>query len=214
MTRAVALLGEVDENPAVLGLAEQERILERGLDVLNRRHRDSFLLPLAAPGDLPEFVAVCRGLQTAYPVARFLAEEFHPLPVRVAAARGEVNTAAGEPDQTDGPALDAAGELLYRARKEDRLLLVQGGSPEVDTMANALFLVLHHNMKEWTDRQCQVVRMYREQKRQREVALALGISQQSVSNSLAGAGWKALAEAEAAVQQVLAAEDKDAESRA
>lgn len=200
MTRAVALLGEIDENPAILGLEEQERILHRGLEVLNQRHRGSLLLSLATPGGLPEFVAVCRGLETAYPVARFLAEEFHPLPVRVGAARGEVNLA---PDEPDGPALDAAGELLYRARKEDRLLLIGGGNPEVDIVANALFLVLYRNMKEWTDRQCQVVRMYREQKRQREVALALGISQQSVSNSLAGAGWKALSEAETAVHGAL-----------
>ena len=72
----------------------------------------------------------------------------------------------------------------------------------LDIMANALFLVLYRDLQNWTERQCKVVRLYRRFRRQRDVAEELGVSQQSVSSSLAATGWKSLAEAEATLEAV------------
>ena len=58
-------------------------------------------------------------------------------------------------------------------------------------------------MEGWTDRQCEAVRLYRRFERQEAVAQELGVSQQAVSGSLVSAGWKTLAEAEAALRDVL-----------
>lgn len=205
MSRVVSFLGEVEENPAVLGPEALPTVLIRSLDALNRDHPGVFVAPLVSPGESGEFVAVLRDLAPVYDLWRGLAEALHPLLVRVAVTRGEVPLPVPllPADELDGPALDAAAELLYRARKEDHLLLVEGGHPSLDTLANALFLVLSRDLAGWTERQCAIVRLYRRRRRQQDVAQTLGVSQQSVSSSLAAAGWKVLDETETALRRVL-----------
>jgi len=207
MNSQVALVGEVEENPSVLGFETLQERLVQVLGELNREHAPTLLFPLAAPGGFPEFVAVLGDLSLSYRLARALAETFHPLSVRVAAAYGLVNVPppGEEPEQVDGPAMDLAAELLYRARKEDRLLVVQSGNEAVDRLVNTLTLVLYRDLQEWTARQCEVVRLYRRLGRQTEVAQHLRVSQQSVSGSLAGARWRTLTEAERVLDQALSA---------
>jgi len=223
----VALLGEIDEDPAVMGFDVLQERLPRVLAAIHREQPQAFLVPPAATAGFPEFAAVLTDLAGAYPVARRLAEEFHPLAVRTGAARGEIlippavsaspaeapaapwsgMLSGGEPltpDQLEGPAFDAAAELLYRARKENRLLLIDGLGGATDRLANTLILVLHRNLQGWTPRQCEIVRLYRIHRRQRRVADELGVTQQSVSSSLAATGWKALVEAESCLTAVLA----------
>jgi hypothetical protein len=205
MIRAVALMGEVDENPLVMGFEVLQERLIQVLKTLNQKHAESLLAPLVTPGEVPEFQAVLRDLTAAYPLTRALAEALHPLPVRMAASFGDINLPSPpDPEQTDGLAFDSAGELLYRTRKEDRMLLIRGGNDPVDTMANALLLVLYRDLQTWTERQCEVVSLYRHYRRQADVAEELGVSQQSVSSSLAAAGWKMLSEAETSLGSVLA----------
>lgn len=201
----VALIGEVEENPSVIGFETLRESLLEELDRWNVEHADSLLAPLTAPGGFPEFVGVLTDLAAAYRLARTVAETFHPLAVRMAAAQGEVVLPVADPDpeQLEGPAFDAASELLYRARKEDRLLLVEGGNPTRDALVNALVLVLYRDLQTWTARQCEVVRLYREHGRQNEVAERLGISQQSVSSSLSAARWRTLHDAERTLLAVL-----------
>ena len=227
----VAVLGEIEEDPTVLGSDDLQERLSRVLAEIHREHHRAFLVPPTAASGFPEFAAVLTDLSGAYPLARRLAEEFHPLAVRTGAARGEVvipfaphpssaeasagdppwpgGFSAGEPpgpDQLEGPAFDVAAELLYRTRKEDRLLLVDGFGGATDRLANTLILVLHRNLQGWTERQCEVVRLYRVHGRQRRVAEELGVTQQSVSSCLTATGWKALVEAEQCLGAVLAGE--------
>jgi len=206
MSRGIALLGEVEENSMVARFEALEARLPEALLEANRAAADRISIPLVRSGSFLEFAGVLQDLGAAYRVARTLAEIFHPLAVRVAAARGEVRMASPEPDMDppDGSAFDLAGELLYRTRKEDRMLLVHGGGEALDRMANAFFLQLFRNLHLWTGRQCEVIRLYRRYRRQRDVARDLGVSQQSVSSCLSAAGWKALVEAETSIESVLA----------
>ena len=206
MNEWVAVLGEIEENPMVLGFEEQEARLVRVLGELNRDFAGDLRVPFTTSSSFPEFTGALGDLASAYPLARRLAEEFHPLSVRMGAAAGGVAAPppGRESEPPEGPAFELAAELLYRARKENRLLVIDGGGTTVDRLANALFLVLCRSMQRWTDRQCEVVRLYRSLRRQREVAEALGVTQQSVSSSLSAAGWKTLEEVESVLRQVLA----------
>lgn len=206
MSRYVALVGEVEDAPLGGDLEALPRRLRDTLVRLNRDLAPELPAPLVSPGQFPEIVGVLSRLDGAYTVARALAEGLHPLPVRVAATLGTVNLPLGSTDAeaADGPAFDEAADLLYRARKEDRLLLVSGISSDVDALANALLLLLYRQLQGWTERQAQVVRLYRRHHRQQAVAQVLGISQQSVSSSLAAAGWKDLMQSEAVLESVLA----------
>lgn len=210
MARAVALLGEVDENPLVMGFeAIHDRLLET-LAALNQEHAESLVAPLAVPGEMPEFLAVLTDFRSVYPLSRTIGEALHPLAVRVAACLGEINLPpVPDPEQMDGPAFDGAADLLYRARKDDRLVMIQGENEMLDSLANALFLVLYRDLQNWTERQCKVVRLYRHFRRQQDVAEELGVSQQSVSSSLAASGWKSLAEAEATLAAVFSTYARD-----
>lgn len=203
--RGVAFLAEVVEGPggpATETLAEQ---LRRALAEFAREHASFVLTEPTLPGRTPECGGVLLHLGAAYLLARTLAETLFPFPVRAAAVWGEVTgSEPGGPDPSEGPAFERAADLLYRARRDGRLLLVQGAHPDVDRLANALVLVLHRQMETWTERQCEVVRLYRRLERQEAVGKELGVSQQSVSSSLNAAGWHALSEAEAALGEILA----------
>ncbi len=201
MSLPLAILGEVEDNPIVATLEETESRLTRLLGDLNREFAEALTAPLTPAGGLPEFSGALRDPAAAYPLARRLAEEFHPLPVRVAVAAPEFPPSLAA-RRSEDPALDAAGELLYRARKEDRLLMVRSGDPALDLLANALTLVLYRELQAWTDRQCRVVRLYRIHRRQRMVAEALGVTQQSVSGTLSSVHWKVLEEAEKSLGSV------------
>jgi hypothetical protein len=202
--KAYALLGEIEEDGRILSPEEELTRLRDGLEALNRDHARSLPVPLTLSGEVPEFAGLLTDLIPVYPLARTLAEAFHPLAVRVAVTAGEVALPV-DPAEADGPAFDAAAELLYRVRKEDRLLLYRSGSGERDVLANAMVLLLYHDFRRWTERQVQVVRLFRRYGRQQPVAESLGISQQAVSGALSAVGWRALSEAEATLESVFSA---------
>ena len=197
---AVAFLAEIE---VPLTPASWKGRLEQTLEALARDHGAKLFSPLETADRSPECSGVLVDLSAAYPLARSLAEAFFPAPVRAAAAWGEVSLSDAEADPLDAPAFESAAELLYRVRKEDRLLLIQGESPGIDAVLNALIQLLHRDMKQWTERQCEIVRRYRRERRQEAVARDLGVSQQSVSGSLVSAGWPVLVEAEAALSELL-----------
>jgi len=200
-----ALLGEMEDETSSLDRQEFQTRLGRGLAEMNNRYAAYLYAPFVLGSGFPEFSAVLRTHAPVYGMARTLAEVCHPLPLRVAVARGEIDGGleSRDAEAMDGPAFDLAGELLYRARKEERLLLVHTGDDDFDTLFNALLLLLHRNFQQWTSRQWEVVRLYRELGRQSDVAQALDISQQSVSNTLSGAGWKVVKEVEDSLTRVL-----------
>jgi hypothetical protein len=202
--RAYALLGEIEEDPALLGGEGVMALLGEVLEAHARDRGGSLLVPVAATGHVPEFAGILADPSSAYPLARGLAEAFFPLAVRTAVALGEFPDPGDGPYSLDGPPFDVAAELLYRARKEDRLLLYAVGSPPLDALANALVLLLHRDLTDWTERQAQVVRLYRRYGRQKAVADELGVSQQAVSSALTAVGWKAMVEAERTLEAVLA----------
>lgn len=209
--RHFALLGEVEEDPTVIDAAELQANLETALARINEDHAPYIHAPLVTSAGFPEFIGVLRGHTPIYLIARTLAEACYPLDVHLAMARGEITLGleTRDAEAMEGPAYDAAGELLYRARKEERLLLVETGNPPIDELLNALMLLLHRTFRHWTERQWEVVRLYRELGRQSEVAARLSVSQQSVSSTLAGAGWKVLAEVEQTLDRVLAGSDHE-----
>jgi hypothetical protein len=199
------LLGEVADDPAVLDPTELLARLQAALTALNREQAESIATPLTLSGGFPEFTGVLYTHSPIYEIARTVSDACHPLPTRIALGRGEISSGLDrlDPEAMDGPAYDLTGELLYRARKEERLLIVDTGDPRFDTLLNALMLLIQRHFEQWTSRQWEVASLYRELGRQSEVAERLQVSQQSVSSTLAGAGWKTVAEVEGALRNVL-----------
>jgi len=204
-----ALLGEVEEDLQSQDSQVLMGRLRETAALLNDQFQGAWKAPLSVSRTFPEFGGVLMTTGPLYEITRNLADASRPLPVRIGLAKGGITAGVDTRDSEtmDGPAFDRAGELLYRARKERRMLLVDTGDEEKDTLLNALMLLLQRSFQQWTDRQWEVVRLYRELKRQREVASRLNISQQSVSNSLSGAGWKVVSEVEASLTRALGAED-------
>ena len=155
---------------------------------------------------IPEFTAVLRTARPVYRMTRAVATAVRPHPVRLALARGPIlgGLDTRDAEAMDGPAFDLAGELLYRARKEDRLLVVHTGDTTFDTLFNSLLLLLTRHVDQWSDRQWEVVEAYRRLGRQNRVAEELAISQQSVSATLASAGWRTVRDVERSLDRVLA----------
>lgn len=215
--RYFAILGEVDETEGVLPTDQVCARLRGALERVNGEHAPAVFAPLTVSGGFPEFAGVLLGPAPLLRIARELTETSYPMPVRVVAAYGEITGGLESRDAEgmEGPAMDKAGELLYRARKEDRMLLLATGDARFDLLFNAAALMLHRAYRGWTERQWATVRWYRELGRQAEVADRMGVTQQSVSNALSAAGWKTVAETERALEEVLSwnARVKDNEAR-
>ncbi|NNF07120.1 MAG: hypothetical protein HKN21_10200 [Candidatus Eisenbacteria bacterium] len=198
------LLGEVEEDSTVVASQELLDRLEEALGRMNDQFSDCMFTPITRTSGFPEFIGVLTTHKPIYVLARTLAEACYPLNVHLALGKGEVHTLETEdPEAMDGPAYDLAGELLYRARRDGRLLFVDTSEPQFDDLFNALMLLVQRTFQQWTERQWQVVGLYREHGRQSEVAERLQVSQQSVSSTLAGAGWRVLAEVEDNLSKVL-----------
>ena len=200
-----ALLGEVEDESA-FDPAELHRDLGLRLAGLNGDHEPAFVAPFVLGSGIPEFTAVLRTARPVYAMTRSIAAAVRPYPVRLALARGPIlgGLETRDAEAMDGPAFDLAGELLYRARKEDRLLVVHTGDNTFDALFNALLLLLTRHVNQWSERQWEVVEAYRRLGRQNRVAEELSISQQAVSATLASAGWRTVRDVERSLERVLA----------
>jgi hypothetical protein len=198
------LLGEA-EDASAFDPAELHRDLGIRLAEINRTHESSLVAPFVLGSGIPEFTAVLRSARPIYRLTREISEAVRPHPVRLSLARGPIlgGLETRDAEAMDGPAFDLAGELLYRARKEDRLLYIHTGEPNFDTLFNALLLLLHRHVEQWSDRQWEVVDAYRRVGRQSDVAEELEVSQQAVSAALASAGWRTVMDVEKALDRVL-----------
>ena len=201
----LVLLGEIQEEPAQIDAGALESRLGAALSQLNHEFEDDIAWPFTMEKGFPEFTAVLRDPKPVYAVLRHLLNAARPLRVYLAAAEGKVANLGlvEEPHDLEGEGIDRAGELLYKAKKDDRLMLLDSGDAKTDALVNTVMLLLDREFRGWTDRQWEVVNLYRELGRQTEVAERLQISQQSVSSSLAGAGWKVVSSVEDALDQAL-----------
>jgi len=154
-----------------------------------------------------EFGGVLESVATLYEVASTFRAGLYPAEVRLVVAEGAIDVGL---DTASVERMD--GEAFHRASR--RLEEVEGGPLSVDLLLADRLLgraladeinLLAQIRREWTDRQREVVAVRERVDTQTAAAAELGVTQQAVSNVLAGADWPLVAAVEDRLRETLAA---------
>lgn len=199
LPKYVAMIGDIVGSRR-RGPGERYRLQQRFHTVLggiNQRFADAIAAAfLVTVGD--EFQGL---LSSAEPVSRILWDlemEMEGIEFRVGIGCGPLDTAVKpEAIGMDGPAFHRARNAVEAARSEKRTGGVFLGFGERwDAILNGYGRLLHHQRSGWSAKQRQAVAMLCDGASQADVAAALVITPQAVSERARRAGWEAYREAE------------------
>jgi DNA-binding XRE family transcriptional regulator len=109
----------------------------------------------------------------------------------LAVAFGEIDVGleSGDVSKMDGPAFHRADELLNDIERENLLFDMKMDAEPLDASVSDEVNLLLSRRHDWTERQLETVRAYREHETQRDVAESLGVTPQAVSKTLNEAEW-------------------------
>jgi len=181
--------------------------LEEGLERANEVAAE-VVAPFSVLKGVDEVGGVLADPTRAYAPIRAVAETLHPVEIRFAVVYGAVDIAPDADDVAvmDGPAFHRADELLAAAAADDRWVgLDLGTGDDLRRRLLADHVDLLFALKaDWTERQAQVVRLYREADSVNAVATELDVSAQSVSQTLAAARARFVFDVEATLTEAFA----------
>jgi len=140
---------------------------------------------------IDEIEGVLLNISKSYEIMTALSEQLFPQSMRFVIALDYIDTALDTRYVTkmDGPAFHKASDMIHGLKKTKLFFEMSAGNEALDIAINGEVNLIMLLKKNWSTRQHQIVREYREKKNQDEVAKALGITQQSVSRTLKRCMW-------------------------
>ncbi|MCZ7372150.1 MAG: SatD family protein [Candidatus Methanoperedens sp.] len=140
---------------------------------------------------IDEIEGVLLNISKSYEIMTALSEQLFPQSMRFVIALDYIDTALDTRYVTkmDGPAFHKASDMIHGLKKTKLFFEMSAGNEALDIAINGEVNLIMLLKKNWSIRQHQIVREYREKKNQDEVAKALGITQQSVSRTLKRCMW-------------------------
>lgn len=198
-----------------------ERDLTEGLDSVNNAFQEDIVADFVRLKGVDEIAGVLRTPANAYGVIRSITERIHPVSIRFAVVFGAVDIAPNSSDVAtmDGSAFHRADELLSRIETQDRLVGIDIHTTSVDSgrrsdgwmagdssllcdlLADHLDLIQLWKSR-WTERQVELVRAYRSYDSVVAVADEVGVTPQTVSESLRRSRAQTILEMEERVETV------------
>ena len=176
--------------------AEAQARIESALERVNRDWPKTVLVPFTITlGD--EWQGLVARVADALAIDFEVRRTLHPLRLATGIGVGTVATPFRERTvQMDGECFHRSRAALERAQQsKESSTRIASGAPLFDDPANALLLLLHAISDRWTDKQHETFVTYRRHGTEVATAAALGVSQPTVHQSLAGAMAKPYAEA-------------------
>lgn len=206
--RRCVIVGDVVDSRSRTDRERLRTALEAGLDRANEVAREGLVAPFAVLKGVDEVGGVLETPAEAYAAIRAIAEALHPAEIRFAVVYGAVDVAPDADDVAvmDGPAFHRADELLATAETDDRWVGVDLGDGDdlLRTLLSDHVDLLFMIKANWTERQTEVVRLYRTEDTMDAVADRLGVSVQAVSQTLQAARARAVFDVEATLEAALA----------
>ena len=185
-TRYLAVIGDVRRSRVAPQRAELQKLMERGLEEINREFADElaagFVITL---GD--EFQGLLAGPGQALKVLVALEEVLGETPVRYGLGWGTISTELRELALgMDGPCFHRAREAVGESKRADRWVTVSGLGSD-DEILNGLLWLVGAVRGRWTSVQRETVEQVRVAQTQREAAAVRGVHESSVSQALKAA---------------------------
>ena len=157
---------------------------------------------------IDEIGLVLSSIDRLYDLVITLADALHPHQIRLAVARGPVDTTVTDSvARMDGEAFHRATDLLESIDTDGLLFGLDADRSPLDTAVTDEINLLVDRRASWTDRQREIVAAYERTGVQHEVASELGISQQAVSDVLRSADWPLVETIEGRLRETLATYD-------
>lgn len=198
-----------------------ERDLIEGLNSVNNAFQEEIVADFVQLKGVDEIAGVLRTPADAYGVVRSITEQIHPVSIRFAVIFGAVDIAPNSEDvaMMDGSAFHRADALLSRIETQDRLVGIDINTTGVDERDRSDdrsgddhsllcdLLVDHLDLiqlwkSRWTDRQVELVRAYRSYGSVVAVADEIGVTPQTVSESLRRSRAQTILEMEERIETV------------
>lgn len=192
------VLGDVVDSREVGDRVALRRRLDAACERMSTAHADAVVAPFTPLKGVDELAGVLSTPAPAYDVVDGFREALHPHELRLVVAAGaiDVGVDSGDPARMDGRAFHRADDLLDGIDGSAfRFAMDLGDERLDDAVADEVNLLLFRK-REWTDRQREAVRRYRELGSQAAVAEELEVSQPAVSRMLERAMWPTLREIE------------------
>ena len=200
----IAFIADLQASRRLANPEQFAKHLSPALEELEKRYRAEWRAPLMITAGLDRLSGLLKQPRHAFDVAVDLNLQAWPERYRVAVAAGPLHVGMNTRSAAamHGPAFHRASEALERARTSDLLFAIDlGAQLEVECELAENVARLHATiMESWTEARARAVKFFRELGNQQEVAARLGISQQAVSQALAGAHHEKLQDAERAMQ--------------
>lgn len=200
------VLGDVVDSRDAPDRSALREDLESACAAATETAGEAVVAPVAPIKGVDELAGVLSTPGPIYDVVDGFREAMHPHELRVVVTAGEIDVGMDSADaaKMDGPAFHRADDLLEDlAGTPYRFAMDLGEDRLDDVVADEVNLLLFRK-REWTDRQREAVRRYRELGSQTAVAEELSVSQAAVSRTLDRALWPTIREIETRLRDTLA----------
>jgi len=199
------IIGDVVGSSVIPDRVAFARVLAKACLQANTTFREDIYAPIATTG-IDTISGVLVNIANAYRIVSIILETIHPTLMRFAIVRAPLDVGLRSRDarRMDGIAFHRAADMILSDKKSANLVAFELGDPIVDNLLNSHVNLVLSIKTAWTDRQSQVVTMYKRLKNQQEVAKRLRVSQATVSEILNTADRHGVLDAERVVNFTLA----------
>ncbi|HAL62094.1 MAG TPA: hypothetical protein DCP08_06780 [Chloroflexi bacterium] len=197
------VIGDISKSRELRDRAAIQERFKAAIEEINQRFTDFIVSRfLVTIGD--EFQGVLNDVANSYDVIVAMRELLYPVQFVFGVGVGTITTEiAPEAIGMDGPAFHNARAALEEGKEEGYEVRYRGLGEPFDYLINAMLVLIEALKRRWTERQFKVISIYRQTGSQAEVARRLKVSRAAISQTLAAAGWDAVAVGEDALRRLL-----------
>lgn len=194
-----AIIGDIVNSKLLENRLQVQEKLSKLLDDINKRYESSlsskFMITL---GD--EFQGLLHEGSSLMEIIEYIEDEMWPIKLRFGIGIGGITTSINYemPFGADGPAYYQARAVIEQFKDSEKrkrrvasnIGVGSGEMKEVITLVNTLLAQNYFIKQQWSIRQREIIKYYRESDdTQQAVAMKLGINQSSVQRSLRSSGY-------------------------
>ncbi len=186
------LLGDVISSSKIRNRKGAQKKLARACKEVNTVYAKDICADFKILKGIDEIGGVLSTMRNIYNIITTILGQLYPNLIRFVLVFDYIDTAidTGDIAKMDGSAFHKASDIMPVLKKSKLMFDMRVGDKMLDNcIAGQVNLILLLK-KNWSTKQNRIVREYEKTKNQDEVAKKLGITQQSVSNTLNRSMWK------------------------
>ncbi len=197
------VIGDIVKSKQISNRKRVQTKFKESIEIINEKFKkeivSNFLVTL---GD--EFQGVLKDSVMSYEIILKMEELMHPTNFVFGIGIGTITTDISEVALgMDGPAFHNARASLEEAKIDREHIYYKGFNKTQDISINTILSLLYIIKNLWTERQLEIVKLYRQEGIHQKVADRLKISQPAVAQALSAAHWSTIEKCEESLKKLL-----------